>query len=146
MPLDNRDESKRYDEFGDRIYPKNVASDACVDFPIGASASTYDISEMRKVFLQLDEFVSTLKEQGAEVVLLPPACQASSYANCSQLIDIITDELTTFGLPFLISPRRYALDDKLFYDTAYHLNLIGRSLRTSMVIEDLMSVYSRRTN
>ena len=55
-------------------------------------------------------------------------------------IDEIASALDGYLVPFEVSPSRYAFNDTLFWNTAYHLSAEGRKLRTDLVIADLDSI------
>ncbi|KAA0991322.1 hypothetical protein [Dyadobacter aurulentus] len=86
-------------------------------------------------FLQLVE--KKINAKSAQMFILPPAYQSSSYDNQATLIQKIFNELSDKGLPVLANPAKYRFADSLFFDTNYHLTKSGVDLRTSMVIDNL---------
>ena len=53
------------------------------------------------------------------------------------MIENIHKQCDTAGLSFVALPSRYAMEDKYFYDSPYHLNMSGREIRTELMIDDL---------
>ncbi len=126
--------SDSYDSFGDCKWG-NKPPDAQLVFPVAKRLSASNFSPT--ILQYIRSYIDTCKEKGVRVVLLPPAYQAQSYDNQSEYIRKIEQELERGGMPFLVPTKRYRLDRQYFYDTPYHLNLIGRRLRTHMMIADL---------
>ena len=77
------------------------------------------------------------QKTGANLYILPPCYQATSYGIMQTQIDKIERELNRRGLPLIAHPKRYLIKDELCYDSIYHPNKIGADIRTALVIEDL---------
>ncbi len=127
------DNPKGFNEFGDYILhldqPRRV-------FPC------LPLTERPKVD-QIHIFtneVKQLRERGIKVILLPPSYALTSFNMSKSYIDEIASTLEIDSVPFVVSPARYALNDTLFWNTAYHLSAEGRRLRTDLVIADLDSI------
>ena len=69
--------------------------------------------------------------------LFPAALHHTSYLRMKEFCDKIKNELKKSGVPYCADPGRYALADELYDGTPYHLNLVGRQLRTKLLVEDL---------
>jgi hypothetical protein len=86
----------------------------------------------------LNRFNSLVQARYARVVIIPPPLPLS-YPSYLKLAEEKEDiwPCKKIDIPILSRPRRYRfpLDD--FYEIPYHLNLVGRTKRTKMVIEDL---------
>lgn len=131
------DPADDYDTFGDAKWV-GLAPDARLVVPPSKKLSERDYSPT--VLRYIRDYVDACREKGVRVVLLPPAYQAFSFDQQSDYIQKVEQELRQNGTPFIASPKRYRLDEKYFYDTPYHLNLRGRELRTTLLIEDLKMV------
>ena len=84
--------------------------------------------------------VKQLRRRGVQVILLPPSYALTSFEMSKSYIDEIASALDGYLVPFEVSPSRYAFNDTLFWNTAYHLSAEGRALRTDLVIADLDSI------
>ncbi|MCL2610007.1 MAG: hypothetical protein FWD94_08910, partial [Treponema sp.] len=49
----------------------------------------------------------------------------------------VEEEFIKQGFTILGTPERYRMDTSLMFDSAYHLNRQGVTLRTELLIEDL---------
>ena len=111
------------------------SDDARIPF---ANSGIKPASDVRmNVVKYLKDFEANLKSKGAALILMPPCRQDKSFDNQFEYECAIAKLLESNGLPFAVPPSRYRMDDRLFYDTPYHLNRKGRVLRTEMVIQDL---------
>lgn len=88
----------------------------------------------------LNDFAQAASGEGARIVLLPPAIARSfyNYEENVRTIDAIFRSLEAVSsLTMLAHPAMFVLDDTLFFDTVYHLNQVGRKMRTRLVIQQL---------
>lgn len=92
----------------------------------------------------LVDFDNYVHQKKATMLLFPPAYQESSFHQNNQFIEILQQNLTETGYPFIASPSRYALPDSLFFDTPYHLSAIGTQERTRLLIEDIDQNLSKK--
>ena len=127
--------TKNFDSFGDAIYPANLKPMAQTVFPDAEVKKECDFS--LNVVHAIKEFASSMRAIGANVYLFPPAFKRVSFVRQKEYIERIEKELGKSSIPFSVSAERYALDDKYFYDTPYHLNLEGRIRRTNLMFQDL---------
>lgn len=127
--------SQFFDSFGDAIYPTNRRPLDQIVFPDAEIKTMHDFAP--NVVHAICEFACSTRARGANVYLFPPAFKKMSFTRQKGYIERIQEELGRSGLPFAASAERYALDDKYFYDTYYHLNLEGRRYRTGLMIEDI---------
>lgn len=127
-----------FDSLGDFIYPANLQPMAQIVFPDAEVKKERDFSP--NVVYAIQEFVDSTRAIGANVYLFPPAFKRLSFTRQKKYIERIEEELRKSGLPFAASAERYALEDKYFYDTPYHLNLEGRRLRTNLMAEDIQRI------
>lgn len=90
-----------------------------------------------KVIKKIVNKINQFKQQGVQVVFLPPCFQESSFNRSNDNITLIEKDLISEDLPFNAPVKRYCFNDTLFWNTAYHLTQAGREIRTVYVIEDL---------
>lgn len=125
-----KDKSNDFDVYGDNIWDANLPGDASMPFPTSgklcASAFSSDAIEV------IRKFVETANGKGVKTIFVPPAYASDSFRQEKEFIDTISVELE-----FICRPDRYAFDRKFFFDTAYHLNPVGRRLRSECLLEDL---------
>ena len=84
--------------------------------------------------------VKQLRRRGVQVIILPPSYALTSFEMSKSYVDEIVSALEGYSVPFEVSPSRYAFNDTLFWNTAYHLSAEGRKVRTDLVIADLDSI------
>ena len=90
---------------------------------------------------QVNDYCRAAERKGAQVLL------SFSPMNRSALADGSRDTLNgffalcneTFVCPAISDPARYALDSAWFYDSNFHLNSAGATLRTVLLAEDLLA-------
>ena len=90
---------------------------------------------------QVNEYCRTAERRGAQVLL------SFSPVNRSALQDESREALSaffklcneSFACPAISDPSRYVLDSAWFYDSNFHLNSAGATLRTVMLAEDLLA-------
>jgi hypothetical protein len=87
-------------------------------------------------FKLLDDFTA----RGITVALSYPSYEEQSYRNSAGIImELDMVFRTKENLRVISKPENYCFPPELFYDTAYHLNAAGRTLRTEQLIADLQS-------
>ena len=79
----------------------------------------------------------------AHVFMVPPAYQDLSFDNNVEYIRAIEEALKRNHMPFIASPDRYKMKTNEHWDTSYHLNGKGISVRTERIIEDVWKVIGR---
>ena len=90
---------------------------------------------------QVNDYCRAAERKGAQVLL------SFSPMNRSALADGSRETLNgffalcneTFVCPAISDPARYALDSAWFYDSNFHLNSAGATLRTVLLAEDLLA-------
>lgn len=127
-----------FNAFGDATAHWGKAPEAIVDLPGMNSVPDLD----NHAFDALVNYRAAVKEAGGHFVLLPPALKARSFNNQTLLIDAVKESLQTHGIEFDSECTRYRFEDRLFFNTPYHLLKEGVDLRTSRVIEDLERIRS----
>jgi hypothetical protein len=100
---------------------------------------SYDTSEKinKTYFNAFLKYVSEFSGHSAIVCLTYPPFEAKSFANSAQFIDELDKLFRTNKILVISKPQDYQFPKKLFYDTPYHLNAEGRTLRTKLLIKDL---------
>ena len=137
MPSSSKDCTDDFDAYGDMKYEAGLSPSAQMPISAAKALSASDFSPM--VLGQMKEFVAVVRAHGGNVCVMPPAYQRSSFDRQKEFIACLSKALTDDDMPFVCPPERYALDDKYFYDTPYHLNLVGRIHRTMSICEDISS-------
>ena len=122
-----------FNEYGD--YVKHLEKE---DRPFNEAGNTGIINQAYlKHFFQ---FVDDFSKRGITVVLSYPCYEEQSFRNSAELIqELDTVFKTKENLLVISTPESYCYPVNYFYDTAYHLNKEGRSVRTSQVIQDLQA-------
>lgn len=130
----------RFNEYGDKEW-KHSSPSYHQSFPIGcgSGADKFDPESLAPI-LGLAE---KCRSMNVRVLLFPAALHRSSYLVSEKFIDKIATELAEHGIPYCAQPERYALPDVLYDGTPYHLNLIGRQLRSELLVEDLKELVNK---
>jgi hypothetical protein len=90
---------------------------------------------------EIDKFARYCESRGAKFVLIPPPVPYSMYLKSKTDIDtVIGDARRKLSIPVLGSADRYTFPDGQIYGGHYHLDKIGREVRTERVIDDLRSI------
>lgn len=130
-----RDKSGDFDAFGDNLWDERFPQDAVGHFgAAGALGRTAFASDAVDHLIEFHRYAESL---GARVVLMPAAYSRDWYERQCDFIAIVAERLRQAGLPYLCDPERLALERKYFFDTAYHLNPVGRRRRSELVAEVL---------
>lgn len=124
----------RFNEYGDKEWNHSFPS-YHQSFPIGCGSGADKFNPGSVV--SISDFIESCRSLNVSVRLFPAAYHLSSYRESEKFIDKIASELAGHGISYCAQPLRYALADELYDGTPYHLNLVGRQLRTRMLIEDL---------
>jgi hypothetical protein len=84
---------------------------------------------------KLKEFEKAVEQKGGRFYITYPSYMETSFQKSDDIISQIQSELennfTTLG-----TPTRYMMSDSLMFDTSYHLNRKGVTIRTARLIED----------
>lgn len=131
------DHSDDYDALGDALYG-DEPDDVHFNFSPAKEMTASDFSNT--VMPYLIEFKQATEKHGVQVIVLPPAFNLSSYNNQIPYIRELAKQLKKIGMGFSVEPDRYAMDDRYFRETAYHLNMVGRKKRSSLMADDLWSI------
>jgi hypothetical protein len=85
----------------------------------------------------VNQFFCEMRAKGVRVLLIYPGCYDRLVQRNQPGLARLTKEFSRLQCPVLGSPERYAFPEECFYDTEYHLNRLGRTLRTQKMIQDL---------
>ncbi len=89
---------------------------------------------------EINKFGEYCRAKGAEFVLIPPSIPDTMYKRSKISIDrLVIESRKRLTVPILASPERYAFSDSMIFGGHYHLDKIGRELRSQRMIEDLQS-------
>lgn len=90
----------------------------------------------------LASFTAQMRERGIEVIISPTSVMNSYYAKHQRSLEAIFADMTRASLHVPSGPSAYAFDDRLFFDTVYHLNREGRQLRSERMASDIVAELS----
>lgn len=84
--------------------------------------------------LFFQDFQEEMNSKGIEYIILPPVITTSSFqANIVKIEEIASRK----EISFYVRPEEFEFEDRLFFDTIYHLNKKGVEIRTEKVINIL---------
>ena len=87
---------------------------------------------------ELNGFGAYCRQQGAQFVVIPPPVPVKMFLVQKPQVDrLMADYKKRVNVPLLGSPERYAMPHEMMFGQYYHLNKVGRPVRTEMVIEDI---------
>lgn len=90
---------------------------------------------------EINSFNNYCRSKGAQVVLIPPPVPTVMYLKSKADIDnVISEARQKLTVPVLADADRYTFPEKQIFGGHYHLDRVGRQVRTERVIEDLQSV------
>ncbi len=131
---------KNLDKCGDLTWHLHQQHDANVDrvndLWVCSDVSDVAASEMNK-------FADFCKAREVDLVLIPPPVPHVMYEKFGTKINHLMERCKSkVRVPILGSPARYVFPDSMIYDHHYHLNKLGRPIRTERLIEDLQPYVS----
>lgn len=99
---------------------------------------------------RLNDFLNLAKAKKATVFFMYPNIANSEYEKNKEVIQQLSVDISqNLKIEVLNKPTDFVFANNLFYDTVYHLNKVGRELRTHKLIElikknsnALKSIYS----
>ncbi len=92
-----------------------------------------------KSFKILADFKIATEQNGANVIIIPPALQRTQFQNMILTVNKIDATLKQNNSSFSIPPVEFAYPDTMFFNTAYHLDKRGADVRTQRIIKLLKS-------
>jgi hypothetical protein len=119
-----------YNEYGDQI--------AHLYYP-NERIRTLEFSEKlnSKYLNYFFKIRNKLEVQGVHVLVSYPSFENTSFNNNEIMIHNLDNILREQDIAVISNPEQYQFETEYFYDTAYHLNVIGRDLFTERIIVDL---------
>lgn len=105
----------------------------------GLNMTTLPLSQ--GVFDAIAEFATIARERHVRVALVPSPLLADFHGRHRSAVERL-DARLAIELPDLpkVSMDRYVLPEHLFFDTVFHLNKEGRSIRTDRLLTDLQAL------
>ena len=85
----------------------------------------------------LHDFVAGNTVRGVTTMVVYPCLKRDYYLRNIGAVESVAKALSENGVQVTSSPIDFVYDDNLFYDTIYHLNAKGRTLRTEKMIQIL---------
>lgn len=132
-PVYNR---QSFNEFGDvvaHLGRKGMNPDSIFVAPL-PSIKTFNAETLD----QLNEIADEAKAQGATAYFMFPSYIDRSYEINAAAIDSLRRRLEKgMRIPILGTAQDFSYPKEYFYDTRYHLNQMGRDLRTRRIIQTL---------
>jgi hypothetical protein len=90
------------------------------------------------------DFAALSARSGVTTLVLFPPLPKGYYQRHASLFEEVALELRGKGVPLLSAPRDFVYDERLFFDSVYHLNAEGRALRTEKMIRILSATLPAR--
>ena len=92
---------------------------------------------------RLAQIVQRWRRRGVKVLVLPPACDASSFDASRAFIERLSKTLKRHDIGYAIPPETLRMDRSFFYDTCYHLTHDGAIERLRRLIDQLPGLTKR---
>lgn len=129
-----------FDENGDMVFDRagnamTLGYDTAV--PIDLTGLAYEAAFVEQVC----NYIASAQKKGAQVVMsfspmnrgaLVDSSEETVYAFYRKLLD-------TFGCSIISNPNSYILDSGWFYDSNFHMNTAGMTVRTHLLASDLLT-------
>lgn len=130
--------SVNFNEFGDMIGHLDLPNEKFSHY----KGKKYNISDFNFEGIEiLSDFINDMNKVGIKVYITFPSISKTAYNNNREFNEKVANTLKLKFKNITISDyKKYVLNDELFFDTHYHLNNIGRNMRTDYLINDLHSV------
>jgi hypothetical protein len=131
---------EKYNAYGDFVGHIGASSPGIDKFMDSSLGEPYKFDF--EASTALERFGAWAQQRHANVVVLPPILPSELYDKRKRVVDDIFEhwkQIKTVSI--LAQPSRYTLPKDDFFDTPYHVNALGRQVRTQLIIEDLSSYY-----
>ena len=137
--------SDSFNEYGDIVYPRDynvMTAGYDVNQEIRLAPDIYD----SEFIDYLNEYISDAEAKGAKVFYT--FCPINRSALAKETTDESIEEFYKFvsdniNCPVISDPNGLLMHEDYFYDTNFHLNDAGVTVRTAMLIEDINRVLGR---
>ncbi|MBS1954405.1 MAG: hypothetical protein JST89_09465 [Cyanobacteria bacterium SZAS-4] len=132
---------KNLDKCGDLTWHLHQQHDANVD-KVNDLLVCNDVGDVAAS--EMNKFADFCNARGVQFVLIPPPVPHVMYEKFETKINQLMEQCKNkVRVPILGSPARYVFPDKMIFDHHYHLNKLGRPIRTERLIEDLQPCVSQ---
>jgi hypothetical protein len=122
-----------FNEYGD--YIKHLIQK---NQPLEVAQSGKPMEINRKYLEQFFLLIDTFTDRGITILISYPGYMDVLFSSSFDAIHELDTAFRSYnGITVISSPDDYAFSREYFYDTVYHLNAIGRELRTQQLIDDL---------
>jgi hypothetical protein len=123
-----------FNEYGDYVKHLEMENQP---FNTDGNAGVINQTYLKHFFQIIDDF----SNRGITVILSYPCYEENSFRNSLELIqELNTSFIAKENLLVISTPESYCYPVNYFYDTTYHLNKEGRSIRTGQLIQDLRKI------
>lgn len=130
-----------FNEYGD--YVAHLGLESTIDMENLSILSPFHADDVDGVIEALNQFHKDVIQRGAQAVLLYPPISTYHYEKQKdRLNDLHGRFLDEVTVPIPATPGDYSFPSDYFFDTAYHLNAVGREERTRRVISNLQPFLS----
>jgi hypothetical protein len=132
-------DSKNFDANGDFIGHLQEPSES----PQKIAPDPFPLSPLQDdIFVILENFYRSARAKGATVYFEAPAsrqvnCDATGKAQLDHFFLVFSEKSS---IPLLTGLDQVCLPNNYFFDTAYHLNAVGREIKTKRLIENLIRI------
>ena len=135
---------ENFNAYGDNIYdrPYNVMSTVqksiSLDFKYDATDAT--VTEYEEFVDYLNAYAKRIKALGATVYFsFPPMNEAALTEDCTaeRINEFYLNLAKSLNFKIISNPNDYILDEGYFYDSEFHLNNAGVTVRTATLIDDV---------
>ncbi|MGJ3234263.1 hypothetical protein [Marivirga sp.] len=86
------------------------------------------------------EFEKNIKAKSAELYIVYPGIQSTSFNNIYEQIKKVEKELNKTSLSIIGNPEKYKMADSLCFNSPLHLTKEGMDFRTTQLIKDLKTI------
>jgi hypothetical protein len=122
-----------FNEYGDYVKHLKMENQP---FDTAGNAGIINQTYLKHLFQIVDDF----SKREITVMLSYPCYEEQSFRNSIELIqELNTLFMAKEKLLVISTPESYCYPVNYFFDTTYHLNREGRSMRTSQLIQDLQT-------
>jgi len=91
-----------------------------------------------EIIAEIKTFEKKVNAKGAKMILAFPAFEERSFDNSAAEIAQVEQAYRNNGFIVVGNPTKYRFPNRLMYDTPYHLSAEGVSIRTQMLIKELI--------
>lgn len=127
-----------FNEYGDMIGHLRLEHEP-FDHDVGNNSYVCDIDNSKIEIIS--DFVNYMKNTGVNTYISFPVISYTEYNNNKECNDKIANIINSKFKQITISSKdMYIFNDNLFFNTDYHVDNIGRKMRTEYLINDLNNI------